>query len=1278
MLEWTPSVAGAEKQKPTPAKAAPKAAEDPRLGETRIKLAQRVDLSKGIDPNTPLEDALEFLGERYFVKFTIDTKAFAAVGAPQIKQEPIALPKLVGLKFSRVLQLLLAQLDRNEFAVRYRITPEAVVIVPVKDEDLTKDGEPERDPPDKRLQEKLNQLVNLDKGIDAGTPLKDALEFLADRYDLTLLIDQKAFESIGVPKVEECPVQQQPTVGAKMETVLHTLLRQIRGEVAQTTATFVLEDRHVLIVPEFQAGAISADGKLAATVAEAERRRSIRVCNVASGQEFLRLTKPGMTVASFTFAPDCKRLAVSFFSRNSNENGILCLYDTTSGKELRQWTGRWGGSLLYSADGKTLAFETSEGLTIANSASGTLLSKSTWKEGALRPLGFTPGSRTLITVPRQASSILIVDVATGKGLVRFPIEGPSQEEVPGGAHGAMAEPLEPLAVSPDGKFLVAQGSSLNLSLWEIATGRKVDYFEAAGQMAAFAPDSRLLVTYALAEQKVRLWDVQTGKEHPGWSALKEPITSLAFAVDGKSILAGQAGGPPLRWDIRDIGHMPRQERLTLKELESLWNDLGDDSTVKARSAVQSMAETPEQTLPFLQQSLKPVTADDLRLIPQWITDLDSNRFAVRHDAMDELERLVELAEHDLRRLLAGKPSLEMQQRMENLLEMCKGPVRSPVRLRILRGIEVLEHCQQPAAQQFLKKLSEGKTDALTTREAAAALERVAQRSAYLKTGFSRVQPALSLDTVALPMPREEKPAARPGVDLNFQMPLPRGIEPKKAEALARGLDWLARHQAGDGHWGLHDFDQHGKCNCANAGGSHDVAASAFALLPFLRAGVTHQATDKEQQLAKIVERALKWLITRQGADGAFSGNGYEHALATICICEAYGLTEDPNLKGPAQRAINCCVAWQHTAGGFRYSPRIPGDMSVSGWFVQALHSGAMAGLNVPKATWTGVNNFLDSVGNAEGSGYGYTQPQPAPTMTATGLLCRQMMGWQAKHVGLQKGLEYLRKLPPSPNFKNGYYYYYATQVVHNLAPTNPETWEQWYPKMRDMLIDSQDQGKDADRRHQKGSWSPEGDAWGGQLGRLGHTSFALLTLEVPDQWLPLAQVPAKDLPAKEIDSLWADLAKSNNFKATWSARALASSPQALLFLQDRLRPAPTADTKITDRWIADLDNQRFETRQQAEEELQKLGESAAPALLKVRDSKPGLELAQRVERLLDRLPNLPLSEEQLQAHRAVRVLEHIGTPEARKVLETLAGGANGARLTLTAQAALQRMARQAP
>jgi hypothetical protein len=61
--------------------------------------------------------------------------------------------------------------------------------------------------------------------------------------------------------------------------------------------------------------------------------------------------------------------------------------------------------------------------------------------------------------------------------------------------------------------------------------------------------------------------------------------------------------------------------------------------------------------------------------------------------------------------------------------------------------------------------------------------------------------------------------------------------------------------------------------------------------------------------------------------------------------------------------------------------------------------------------------------------------------------------------------------------------------------------------------------------------------------------------------------------------------------------------------------------------------------------------------------------------LLARLEGNTLSEELLQAMRAVELLERIGTLEARQVLEHLAKGVAGARLTEEAQASLERLAR---
>ena len=55
--------------------------------------------------------------------------------------------------------------------------------------------------------------------------------------------------------------------------------------------------------------------------------------------------------------------------------------------------------------------------------------------------------------------------------------------------------------------------------------------------------------------------------------------------------------------------------------------------------------------------------------------------------------------------------------------------------------------------------------------------------------------------------------------------------------------------------------------------------------------------------SKTVKAGLDFLIAKQGKDGYFGGSMYSHGIATIAICEAYGMTSDPTLKAPAQKAI---------------------------------------------------------------------------------------------------------------------------------------------------------------------------------------------------------------------------------------------------------------------------------------------------------------------------------------------------------------------------------------
>jgi hypothetical protein len=327
--------------------------------------------------------------------------------------------------------------------------------------------------------------------------------------------------------------------------------------------------------------------------------------------------------------------------------------------------------------------------------------------------------------------------------------------------------------------------------------------------------------------------------------------------------------------------------------------------------------------------------------------------------------------------------------------------------------------------------------------------------------------------------------------------------------VARGLIWLSKQQRPDGSWSFETPN----------GRERTVAATSVALLPFLAAGYTHKSApkgttnpnNKEQKGSKYpqqIEKGLKYLLSKQGRDGKFQGQGdmYDHALATMALCEAYGMTNDPRLRGPAQLAVEYIVRAQSTGGGWRYSPGQTGDTSVTGWQIQALMSAHLAGLKVPREVLSRAILFLDSVagGNPVGSQYGYTSRGGSPAMTAVGLLCRQYLGWGIRNPALVAGVEYLKQTPPRDIRKADdnrpmdiYYFYYATQVIHFYG--GADWYEFWNPRMRDWLLNTQVSGTSP----QAGSWNPDSTHTATVGGRLLQTALSLLTLEVYYRHLPL-------------------------------------------------------------------------------------------------------------------------------------------------------------------------------
>ncbi len=285
-----------------------------------------------------------------------------------------------------------------------------------------------------------------------------------------------------------------------------------------------------------------------------------------------------------------------------------------------------------------------------------------------------------------------------------------------------------MAFSPDGKTLASRSYDDYVDLWEVASGRKRLRFKVQkgpARSLLFSPDGNLLASTGW-EEVVHLWDFATGEECQHLTGHQGSISCLAFSPDGKTLASGSSDTTALVWDLTSLrsSRPARKANFTPSDLERPWRDLGSEEADDAFRALQEMLQVPERSLAFLKKQVQPVPPLDSRKIGRLIAQLDDNEFERRSDAERELAKLAELAEPQLRRALLDQPSPELRRRAERLLATLEEPKTRPDRLRAIRVVEVLEHIGSAEARDFLKTLAQGAPQALLTREAKQALDRL--------------------------------------------------------------------------------------------------------------------------------------------------------------------------------------------------------------------------------------------------------------------------------------------------------------------------------------------------------------------------------------------------------------------------------------------------------------------------------------------------------------------------------------------------------------------------
>jgi len=514
-------------------------------------------------------------------------------------------------------------------------------------------------------------------------------------------------------------------------------------------------------------GAVSAvivtpDGK---TMLSRGADNVIRIWNVATGAELRQFAEP-RGASSVTFSADAKLVALG------TADGTIHLLDAASGKEIRQLKGHQSSTaaLAFSSDAKMLASRGSfDGIIrIFDVAKGTELKQITWQtlnagnNGAVivrstnantggHPLLFSPDGQSLVTyvAPQQyyvqnqqqasANTLRFWDVATGKETRQ--IELPANRLI------------NQLAYSPDGRLLFSENVDKTVSVWEAASGSERNHLgnpialpttmnistafvvingvirngqssSPVGVTLATSADGSLIASPG-ANHSVVVWDTFLAKEVGSFKGHNGEIASLTFAPDGKTLISGSKDTTILVWDLTRLKREPRPQiaELQPKELDALWVDLISNNGVTAGQGIHKLIAASKSSVAYLKDHVQPATPVDPKKIDQWIADLDSSMFTKRSIAISQLEKLGELAIPALKRVLAGKASLETRRRVEPLLEKLTSGSFSAEQIRIIRAIEVLDKIGTPDANQLLEHLATGAPGALTTRQAQAALDR---------------------------------------------------------------------------------------------------------------------------------------------------------------------------------------------------------------------------------------------------------------------------------------------------------------------------------------------------------------------------------------------------------------------------------------------------------------------------------------------------------------------------------------------------------------------------
>ncbi len=313
---------------------------------------------------------------------------------------------------------------------------------------------------------------------------------------------------------------------------------------------------------------------------------------------------------------------------------------------------------------------------------------------------------------------------------------------------------------------------------------------------------------------------------------------------------------------------------------------------------------------------------------------------------------------------------------------------------------------------------------------------------------------------------------------------PRHVTPAAETAILRGLKWLDDRQQSDGGFG------------APRSYARNVGVCALCGLAFLPQGIP-------QGFHRRIRGCTDYLLAQAQPSGFIVEDHvvthapmYGHGFAVTYLAQVYGMDVREELRQTLKRAVSLILSLQDANGAWRYTS-FPedADVSVTTCQILALCSARQAGLAIPAEAMERSVGFLRSCQNLDG-GFRYRLIDPPESLlprSAAAVVALHALGLH-RDPAVIRGRKYLAGPeatlePRSPGSHAAEYYFYGRYyATHAAWQVGGETWDRWYPAVREELLQ---------RQTSAGHWHDP------NIGDEYATAMALLTLQFPFDTLPL-------------------------------------------------------------------------------------------------------------------------------------------------------------------------------